>query len=274
MSRRRARRKHGYRVSEYPEFPVDIRVGSRKSEDEYLYLRVTSEDDAGRFQRMLADVVATNPRDPLLIVSSGYQPFLESVFQSCLDELWSEREDVIREAVCFDSLRFPEHTSHRMHRKLPLPWAFVLDQLNLPDVYSWTFNDRSPPHIHGANPDVDMYRLRVGAWTCTRGAYVPDRSLPVTMIFLKQDEVSDHIARNLIFPTMFDDEFYGIERTEDENVAYIFLRLFGLISDWENIVREFEGHLAASEANSRDQYLPVKLRTRTMHHQVGRHKNC
>lgn len=268
MSRREGRRLRHRQHREFPDFPIDIRVGSRSSPNSYLYLQVTGPNDAQRFEGLIRRCVANNPDDPILLIANGYQPWLEHVFEICIDNLWSDRQELIRESHYADTLRFPENTYRRLQKKLSLPWSFIVDYINVPDVYYWTFREQPPEH--GDAPQVDSYRFRLGVWTCARGAYIHDRRIPVTMLFTQPTDVSHHIATELLFPFMYSDRDYSTDRSDEQYVSYIFLRLFDLLSDWENVIREFEGHLEAAERNSREGFAPVKFRARTMHHQIDR----
>ncbi|KAF2098339.1 hypothetical protein NA57DRAFT_26422, partial [Rhizodiscina lignyota] len=271
-----------HRPREFPEYPIDIRVGSRSSPDQYLYLRVTGPNDDQRFEGLIRRVVENNPDDPIVLIANAYQPWLEHVLQRCFDNVWSDRQELNREAHFADTLKFPENTYRRLQKKLALPWTFIVDYVNVPDVFYWSFHER--PVEHGDTPPVDSYRFRLGVWTCSKGAYVYNRRLPVTMLFTQPTDVSHNVATQILFPFLYSDHDYNTPRSDEQYVSYIFLRLFDLLSDWENVIREFEGHLAAAEKNSRDAYAPVKFRTRTMHHQIDRiyelllylrfHSNC
>lgn len=269
-NRHRSRRPH----RDFPEHAVDIRVGSRRSVDQgqYLFLRVHGDDDANQFARLIEHTTRANPGDPILVLCTSYQPYLEDVLSSCLDDMHSQRKELHRETEFAETLRFPEYTYRRLQKgrqRVVLPYSFIIEQINLPDVYYWSFNHQSPLP-DSDNPPVDDYRFRVGGWTCSQGSYHANPDLSVTVLFFKKSDTSDHVASELLFQFLYRDPDFVFHRDDEASVSYVFLRLFQLLTDWQNVIMEFEGHLEVGEQDSKGRKLTVKARTRTLHHQISR----
>ncbi|GAB7356288.1 hypothetical protein MBLNU459_g7092t2 [Dothideomycetes sp. NU459] len=197
--------------------------------------------DGSRFQRMVSDQIRANPRDPILISVNGYQPWLEEVLSSCIDDRWSELSDLNRELQFADTVKFPERSNKRSKM---VPWSFIIDEMNLPEVYWWTFG-RTPPEEEQSLADV-------------------------TIIFTQPTDISENVVSELLFNTLYSDEDFDMPRKDEEGVCWIFAKLYWLLTDWQNIDREVERELEEAELNSRGRTFPVKLRTRTMHKQVDR----
>lgn len=90
---------------------------------------------------------------------------------------------------------------------------------------------------------VDDYRFRVAAWCCGRGACRLDREVPVTLVFTQSNVPAENVMRDLFFPYFYQDEEYDMPRRDEETVCWTFLRLYWLLSDWQNIIREIEREL-------------------------------
>lgn len=222
-----------------------------------------------------------------MVVVNGYQPWLERIFSICIDPGPSSRQQFHREAVLADSLQFPESTYRRYKKKNFLPWTFIVENINIPDVYEWSFQARPEPDWSKDSP-VDDYRFRLGVWTCAQYAYVHNQDIPVTMIFTQpkdvyeeqrlkgreDDDINTNVSEDIItkklFPYLYDKDDYNIKRKDEEYVACWFFWLFRLVTDWDNVISEFEGHLRDADRDSEREHLPVKHRTRAMHHQIDR----
>lgn len=122
-----------------------------------------------------------------------------------------------------------------------MPWSFIVDEMNIPEVYYWTFGQSPPGPEHTS--DVDNYRFRIAVWTCGRGAYRFDERFPVTIIFTQPKYTSEAVVRELLFTNLYNDEEYDVARKHEEWVCWIFLKLYWLLTDWQNIVREIEREL-------------------------------
>jgi len=72
---------------------------------------------------------------------NGYQPWLEDILSSCIDDRWSELPALNRELQFAVTVKFPERSNKRSRM---VPWSFIVDEMNVPEVYYWTF-DKSPP---------------------------------------------------------------------------------------------------------------------------------
>lgn len=90
---------------------------------------------------------------------------------------------------------------------------------------------------------VDEYRFRVAAWCCGRRACRFDREVPVTLVFTQSNVPAENVMHDLFFPYFYDDEEYDMPRRDEETVCWTFLRLYWLLSDWQNIIREIEREL-------------------------------
>lgn len=73
-----------------------------------------------------------------------------------------------------------------------------------------------------------------------------------------------------MFTHLYDDAEFDAPKKDEEGLCWLFLHLYNLLTDWQNINQEVERRLDESEENSRGRNLPVKLRTRTMHREVDR----
>lgn len=135
---------------------------------------------------------------------------------------------------------------------------------------------------------VDSYRFRLGAWTCGRGAYRYDDRVAVSILFTLPTQISEFVVTDLLFKHLYDDAEYDAPKMDEEGLSWLFLHLYELLTDWQNVIREVERRLdeavrldfplvafilsltPGQEANSRGRNIPVKLRTRTMHKEVDR----
>ena len=66
------------------------------------------------------------------------------------------------------------------------------------------------------------------------------------MLFTQPTRVQENIVKNLAFRKLYEDENYGTQRTIEEAVTFAFLRLFTMLTDWHNIVKEAEKRLQAA----------------------------
>jgi hypothetical protein len=90
---------------------------------------------------------------------------------------------------------------------------------------------------------VDEYRFRIAAWCCGRRACRFDREVPVTLVFTESKLPAENVMHDLFFPYFYDDEEYDMPRRDEESVCWTFLRLYWLLTDWQNIIREIEREL-------------------------------
>lgn len=92
--RRHLRRRKSW---EYGDGAILLRVGSRRSPRNFHEISVTGARDAPRFARLIHDQVRAFPADPLIISVNGYQPWLQEILSSCIDDYWSDISDLDRE---------------------------------------------------------------------------------------------------------------------------------------------------------------------------------
>ena len=89
-------------------------------------------NDAGRFARMVDDLTRAAPREPLIVSVNGYQPWLGDVLRGGIHDNWSDISDLARETQFAGTMQFPEKASKRGGN---VPWTFILDHINVPQVY-------------------------------------------------------------------------------------------------------------------------------------------
>ncbi|WPG97780.1 Hypothetical protein R9X50_00056100 [Acrodontium crateriforme] len=262
--RRSVRRRKSW---EYGDDSITIRVSNRHSPRRYDAISVTSARDAPRFARLIQDQVHATPRDPLIVAVNGYQPWLEDILVSCVQDDWSDIADLDREVQFAGTMQFPEKASKRGR---DVPWTFIMDHMNVPQVYFWSV-DMNPPKFEDFGlPEIEYYRFRVGVWQSGRGACRFDRDVPVVMIFTKNTPVCEHVVSELLFPYLHKDQDFNLPREDEEGICWTFSRLYYLLTDWQNIIGEVVTRLGEAETNSHSRHLPVKWRTRLLHTEVDR----
>ncbi|KXT00707.1 hypothetical protein AC578_8232 [Pseudocercospora eumusae] len=263
--RRRPRRRRP--TWESPQGPVSIRVGHRHSAKNYSEIQVYSPRDAGRFARLIEEQVSAHPKDPLIIAVNGYQEWLGDVLHSCLEDNWQDIAELDRAVQYASTMQFPEKASKRGPW---VPWTFIIEHVNVPQVYYWSV-DMEPPHWEqNGLPPMDALRFRTGVWFCGRGACTIDRRVSVTLVFTRPTPVSEHIVTQLLFDYLWRDDDFDQPREDEEGICWIFSRLYYLLTDWQNIIGEVLARLDEAEINSHGRALPVKIRTRRMHTEVDR----
>lgn len=67
--------------------------------------------------------------------------WLEQVIATCIDDRYDELTDLNRALQFDDTVKFPERSNKRSTQ---IPWSFLVDQMNVPDVYWWTFGKERP----------------------------------------------------------------------------------------------------------------------------------
>jgi len=90
---------------------------------------------------------------------------------------------------------------------------------------------------------VDNYRFRVAVWTCGRGAYRLNDKVPVIIIFTQPTQTGEFVAQQLLFKHLITDDEFDKPRRHEEGVCWIFLRMYWLLTDWQNVIREIEAEL-------------------------------
>ncbi|GAM89680.1 hypothetical protein ANO11243_077190 [Dothideomycetidae sp. 11243] len=236
---------------------IKIRVGSRVSANSFELLCATSIRDSHRFERIVIDSVKANPEEPLVVTANGYEPFLEDTFASCIDFRQSSPAMTNREVHFTDNVQLPQSADRRAAQ---VPWTFIVDQLNLPEVWHWTFGRHSPREEHASSR----------AWVCDQGAYRFDARIPVVLLFTRSDHISEDIVNNLIFPHIFQAARIYDDPAADDAVCWVFYQLYNLLTDWQNIIGEVGRKLNQAELDSHVRDLPVKVRTRRLHKEVDR----
>ena len=164
-------------------------------------------------------------------------------------------------------MQFPEKASAKGQN---VPWTFILDHMNVPQVYYWSVDMEPPRWDDWGLPYIENFRFRVGVWQLGRGACLLDRQVCVTVIFTRPSEVSEHVVTELMFGALYKDNDFDQPREDEEGICWIFSRLYWLLTDWQNIISEIVTRLDEAEENSHGRNLPVKLRARMMHNEVDR----
>nr|POE59183.1 hypothetical protein CFP56_24453 [Quercus suber] len=260
----RRHRIHRRKSWDYRDTTILVRIGNRHDPQKFREVSVSSARDAPRVAHMIEDQVRAWPGDPLIVSVNGYQPWLEDVLGSCIKDYWSDIADLDREVQFAE---FPERASKRGQ---DVPWTFILDHMNVPQVYYWSVGLEPPEYDDFGLPEVDHYRFRVGVWECGRGACLFDRRVPVVVIFTKPTNVSEHVVTELLFTYLYRDTDFNQPREDEEGICWTFSRLYYLLSDWQNIIGEIATRLDEAETNSHGRHLPVKWRTRLLHSEVDR----
>lgn len=247
--------------------PITIRVGTRRTQRKQHEIQVTGPRDANRFARLVCEQVRLQPRDPLIISINDHQPWMGEILSSCFEDCWEQISEVSRELQFAGTANFPERASKRGRF---VPWTFIMDQMNVPQVYSWSVG-LEPPEAHGREiPFIEQYRMRVGVWFCGRGACKINRSISVTLIFTRSTPIAEHIIGDVMFKKLYSDEDFDQPRDDAEGICWTFSQLYGLFTNWQNVIREVTARLDEAEINCSGRYFPVKLRTRAMHIEVDR----
>ena len=83
----------------------------------------------------------------------------------------------------------------------------------------------------------------MGGWTCGRGAYRGDDRVAVIILFTKPTEISDYVVTDLLFPHLYKDAEFDAPRMDEEGLCWLFLHLYNLLSDWQNVIHEVERRL-------------------------------
>ena len=261
------RRRHRRKSWTYGDGPIHIRVGSRRSSRRYHEVEISDPGDVGRFVRIIDEQVRAHPLDPLIISVNGYQSWFEEVLSSCIQDDLEDLNLLARELQFSSTMQFPEKASRRAQY---VPWTFILDQMNVPQVYYWSIGIQPPANEKDGLPAIENFRFRIGVWQMGRGACRFDRNVSVTIIFTRQTEVSELVVTELLFGYLYkDDDFYQ-PREDEEGICWIFSRLYWLLTDWQNIISELVLRLDEAEDNSHGRHLPVKMRARMMHHEIDR----
>lgn len=143
--------------------------------------------------------------------------------------------------------------------------------MNVPQVYYWSVNMDDPlPYDDFGLPKMQDFRFRIGVWQIGRGGCLFDRDVSVSIIFTQPSPVSDHVVTELMFGFLYENKDLDQPREDEEGICWLFLRLYWLLSDWQNIIHEIILRLNEAEANSHGRNLPVKLRARIMHNEIDR----
>ncbi|CAK4034725.1 hypothetical protein DOTSEDRAFT_68318 [Lecanosticta acicola] len=264
--KRQHRRRPTYDPGNGPH-PIAIRVGSRRSATKYHEVEAYGPRDAPRFARLVDEQTRAHPRDPLVIAVNGFEPWLGDVLHSCIEDYWSDISDLDRSVQFGNAMQFPEKASKRGKH---VPWTFVIDHMNVPQVYYWSVDLEPPTWEDNGLPDMKDFRFRTGVWFCARGACRFDPQISVTIIFTRATAVSEHVVTERMFDYLWRDQDFDQPREDEEGICWTFLRLHWLLTDWQNIFGEVLARLDESEANSHGRHLPVKSRTRRMHVEVDR----
>lgn len=139
--RRHLRRRKSW---EYGDGAILLRVGSRRSLRHFHEISVTGRRDAPRFARLIEDQVRAFPRDPLIISVNGYQPWLQEILSSCIDDYWSDISDLDREVQFASTMSVePSFSSSRPTQLLTVVFNALGSFRNEPRSVAETYPGRS-----------------------------------------------------------------------------------------------------------------------------------
>lgn len=274
---RRRRSKRRFHDVESGSGPVCIRIGDPSIEACYRKLIAHSERDGDSFVRIVNSTLEKLQGLPLLIIVSGWREWLGKILARCVKEEvrskcereLSERNREVQDTGYF---RFPErHVLNKEGKEDTVTWSFVIDQINLPQAYQWSMDPsiHTDPDRDAEDPDLEQYRFRLGVWTCAEGL----ENVSVTIIFTKPDTFSESRPTplcTLLLKTIYygGDNFLEKLFERDNDVEWIFLKLWTFLTDWENVLKEFEDRLEIAESNSENDKGPAYIRTRESHAQI------
>jgi len=164
-------------------------------------------------------------------------------------------------------MQFPEKASQKGQF---VPWTFIIDHMNVPQVYYWSVDLEPPPADNFGLPLIENFRFRTGVWQMGQGACLVDRNISVTIIFTKPTEICELVVTEIMFANLYKDVDFTNPREDEEGICWIFIRLYWLLSDWQNIISAITVRLGEAELNSQGRKVPVKWRARSMHHEIDR----
>ncbi|PSK33567.1 hypothetical protein B9Z65_7454 [Elsinoe australis] len=242
---------------------VTIRVGNRSVPASFIPLRTTGVEDSQKLRQLVLETVKADPFEPLILAINGYASYLDDILGTCIDNQDLSFGLTNREVQYSETVQLPQSANRRAGT---VPWTFVVDQMNVPEVYSWSFGNPVPHEEHTSS--IDSYRFRIGVWVCDQGAYRLDNHIPVVLIFTRPTEAAENVVKHLIFPHIFKAAAMYDDREADDAVCWVFLQLYMLLSDWQNIVTELRRALNQAEIDSRQRDHPIKTRTRRLHKEV------
>lgn len=254
------------RIRDYGNESINIRVGTRQGRQRYHEIQVTGPRDGPHFARMIEKQARTQPGEPLIIAINGHQPWLGDILSTCIEDYWDQISDLNRELQFSTTVQFPQKASKRGKY---VPWTFIVDQINVPEVYYWSLGLPAPAAAPTGLINIDRAKLRVGVWFCAHNACKFDRKISTTIIFTRPDKIAELVVRELLFEFLHKDEDFHQPREDEEGICWTFSRLYWLLTDWQNVVREFNTRLEEAEINSHHRHFPVKYRTRTMHNEIA-----
>ncbi|USW48672.1 Putative Mg2+ transporter protein, CorA-like/Zinc transport protein ZntB [Septoria linicola] len=263
------RRRHHRRrpMLESDAGPILIRVGNSRSKIKFHEVEISGPGEKGLFARLVEDQVRSHPTDPLIVSVNGYQPWLGDVLHTCIEDYWTDIADLVRAVQYASTMQFPEKASKRGRW---VPWTFIIDHMNVPQVYHWSCNREPPRWENDGRPTIQDFRFRTGVWFCGKGACRINRNVSVTIIFTKPTPVCENVVTKLLFDYLWRDNEFDQPREDEEGLCWTFSRLYYLLSDWQNIIGEVLTRLDEAEINSHGRQDSVKSRTRRMHREVDR----
>lgn len=142
--------------------------------------------------------------------------------------------------------------------------------MNVPQVYYWSVDMEPPSWDDTGLPKLGDFRFRTGVWFCARGTCRFSPQISVTIVFTRPTPVCEHVVTTLLFDYLWRDEDFDQPREDEEGIIWTFLRLYWLLTDWQNIIADVVARLDEAEENSHGRHLAVKTRTRQMHIEVDR----
>jgi hypothetical protein len=154
-----------------------------------------AESDAGLFARMVDEQVHDYPQDPLIIAINGYETWLGEILRPCIKDYWNEISELDREVQYANTMQFPSRRGHKSAQY----WSFILEHLNMPQVYYWSVGIDPPNWEEDGLPSIEKFRFRTGVWMSGQGACRYNERVPVVIIFTQPTDLAEYIVKDLLF---------------------------------------------------------------------------
>jgi hypothetical protein len=176
--------------------PISIRMFTRQTTRRFFQMDATgTPSDADKFVRMVDEQVQDHPRDPLVIAINGYEAWLGDILRPCINDYWNEISELDREVQFANTMQFPSRRGHKSGQY----WSFILEHLNVPQVYYWSVGMDPPGWEAEGLPSIEKFRFRTGVWMSGHGACRYNDHIPVVIIFTRPTELAEHIVKELLF---------------------------------------------------------------------------
>lgn len=163
------------------------------------------------------------------------------MFRTVMDDFGVHPGSTALATFKWNSISIPHAVRSRHGQKRNSPWIFVIDQFNVPQVYWESVNCTPPPPDQ--LEDLSNFVFRIGGWYCGRGAYRFDASLPVILLFTPPTTISRRIVSDTLFEYLYKDPARDLPDMNEAGLAWLFLKLQNLLSDFNNVTGLVEKEL-------------------------------